>query len=88
MNRFLIGILVVALLTPLGYSTAHGVQMAKVYENCTELRRDYPTGVAKSRAAATKAERSGARRPSVSKSLYLQNKDSDRDKDLVACEVS
>lgn len=88
MNRFLIGILALVLLTPLGYGTAHGVQMAKVYENCTELRRDYPTGVAKSRAAASKAERSGAKRPTVNKSLYLQNEKSDRDKDLVACEVS
>ena len=84
----LIGILAVALLAPLGHGTANGIAMAKVYENCTELRRDYPTGVAKSRAAAIRAEKLGARRPTVNRSLYLQNEESDRDKDLVACEVS
>ena len=82
-----IGTLAVALLAPLGHGTANGIAMARVYEDCTELRRDYPTGVAKSRAAANRAEGMGARRPTVNRAVYLQNEKSDRDKDLVACEV-
>jgi hypothetical protein len=53
---------------------------AKAYKNCTELRKAYPMGVAKSKAAAKK---SGAK---YAPSVYNANKSKDRDKDGAACE--
>lgn len=54
----------------------------KKYKSCTELRKTYPNGVAKTRAAA---KRTGAK---YDPTVYAQNKSKDRDKDGVACEVS
>lgn len=54
---------------------------ATKYKNCTALRKAYPSGVAKTRAAAKK---SGAK---YAPSVYAANSKMDRDKDGAACEV-
>jgi len=50
------------------------------FKNCTELRKKYPNGVAKS---AKTAGNTGA---TVNAKVYAENKRSDRDNDGVACE--
>jgi hypothetical protein len=72
----------------LGSPPATAIESAKRYPNCTALLKDYPTGVAKNRKAANRAVRAGNRRPAVNRSVYRQNRKSDRDKDKVACEQS
>ena len=63
-------------------TTANGA--AKKFKNCTELNKVYPGGVALPGAVnsggATKKE------PKYDKALYTANKNSDRDKDGIACE--
>jgi hypothetical protein len=53
---------------------------AKAFKNCTELRKVYPAGVAKSAKAA------GATGAVVNSKVYKENAKSDRDNDGVACE--
>ena len=57
---------------------------AKVFNNCTELNKVYPGGVAKpgavNKGGATKKE------PTIDAALYKANKKSDRDGDGLACE--
>lgn len=53
---------------------------SKAFKNCTELRKVYPKGVAKSAKAAGKT---GAK---VNSKVYMENIKSDRDKDSIACE--
>jgi hypothetical protein len=65
-------------IVPLGTTQAD----AKSYSNCNQLRRLYPSGVAKSRASAGD---SGAK---VSSNLYRQNRKLDADNDGIACEPS
>ena len=50
------------------------------FKNCTELKKKYPNGVAKT-AKAAKA--TGAK---LAPSVYSQNQSMDRDKDGAACE--
>lgn len=81
MKKFLI----VAALIGMTTGVAPASQAAsKVFKNCTELNNFYPGGVALPGAinsgGATKQE------PFFSKSIYLANKKSDRDKDGIACE--
>ena len=52
----------------------------KIYKNCTELRKAYPNGVAKSAKAA------GTTSAFVNAKIYKENIKSDRDKDGIACE--
>ena len=47
---------------------------ATVYENCSQLRIDYPTGVASSRKVAKRAVRAGFERPAVSKRVFKKNR--------------
>ena len=54
---------------------------SKKYKNCTELRKDYPKGVA---ATKKSAKLSGAK---LAPAIYKANKSKDRDKDGAACEV-
>jgi len=72
----------------LGAPPATAIESAKRYPNCAALLKDYPTGVAKNRKAANRAVRAGNKRPAVNRSVYRQNRKSDRDKDKVACEQS
>jgi len=53
---------------------------SKLFKNCTELRKSYPKGVAKTRAAA---QQSGAK---YNPTIYKENKSKDRDNDGAACE--
>ena len=53
---------------------------SKAYKNCTELRKVYPAGVAKSAKAA------GTTGAAVNPKVYKENAKSDRDNDGVACE--
>ena len=53
---------------------------AKKYKNCTELRKEFPKGVAGTKSAARKT---GA---SYEPKVYSANKAKDRDKDGAACE--
>ena len=53
---------------------------SKSFKNCTELRKSYPKGVAKTRAAA---QQSGAK---YNPTIYKANKSKDRDNDGAACE--
>ena len=65
---------------------AQQVSRARHYVNCTALHRDYPHGVARSRAAANAEVADGYRRPHVSRRLYRANSDLDANNDGVACE--
>jgi hypothetical protein len=55
---------------------------AKKFKNCTDLRKAFPSGVAKD---AKSAGNSGA---VVNAKVYRENIGSDRDKDGIACETS
>ncbi len=63
-----------------GIQSAQAQQPAKKFKNCTELRKVYPNGVAKS---AKTAGQTGA---TVNAKVYAENVASDRDKDGIACE--
>jgi hypothetical protein len=56
-------------------------QAAAKYKNCTEMRKAYPSGVAKTKKAA---KSSGAK---YAPSIYSANSKMDRDKDGAACEA-
>lgn len=57
----------------------------KTYKNCKALNKVYKGGVAISKKTKNKGGKTHYK-PFVSKSLYLKNKKSDRDKDGIACE--
>jgi hypothetical protein len=65
-------------------------QAATKYSSCSNLTRDFPNGVAKSKAAAAKQVRQGNSRPASGKRaqrVYHANSSNlDRDKDGTACE--
>jgi len=73
-------IFVIALVLLSVPSAAVGQAPSKEFKNCTELRKVYPRGVAKSVKTAGK---SGAK---VNASVYSENTKSDRDKDGISCE--
>jgi len=57
---------------------------ARTYANCTELRKDYPGGVA--RPGAVNQGGATKNKPHYSAELYEANKSKDRDNDGIACE--
>jgi hypothetical protein len=57
---------------------------AKKFKNCTELNKVYPGGVAL--PGAVNAGGATKKEPKYDKALYTANKNSDRDKDGIACE--
>ena len=66
---------------------------AKKYQNCTQLHKKYPGGVAKTSKVRNTKKQNGrivpaksTRSPRVDKALYDKNKGLDRDKDGIACE--
>ncbi len=68
-----------------GFSALASPLSGKVFKNCTELRKTYPGGVAKSKSSrnvggATK------KTPRVDAKVYAANKKMDRDGDGIACE--
>jgi hypothetical protein len=59
---------------------------AQTFKNCTEVRKVYPMGVAKSSAAAKKQKNYPVNNPLVSATIYKTIQKMDRDKDGTACE--
>lgn len=59
---------------------SYGSASAKTFKNCTELKKVYKNGVAKSKASA------GNSNAHISSAIYLANKSKDRDKDGIVCE--
>jgi hypothetical protein len=57
---------------------------AKIFNNCNELNKVYPGGVAL--PGAVNSGGNTKKLPKYNKSLYLANQKSDRDKDGIACE--
>lgn len=69
----------------LGLCVAPGAAHASAggsFKNCTALNAKYPSGVAKSAAAAKKQKQ----KPKVSAAIYQANVKMDRDKDGTVCE--
>ena len=58
---------------------------ATAYKNCTELRKTYPGGVAKSKYSTNQGGKI-KKTPKVSAKVYAANKKMDRDGDGIACE--
>jgi hypothetical protein len=58
--------------------------VTKVFKNCTELNKVYPSGVAM--PGAINSGGVTKKTPKYNKALYLANQKSDRDKDGIACE--
>ena len=56
------------------------------YENCTDLRADWPSGVARSEKAAQKISAAGKAAPRVHAGTYALNERLDTGADGVACE--
>ena len=56
------------------------------YENCSDLRVDWPSGVARSEKAAQKISAAGTAKPRVHAGTYALNERLDTDTDGVACE--
>lgn len=67
-------------------ATASPAQAVTKYTSCKALNQAYPTGIAKTATAATKASKSFSK-PKVSSSIYGANKALDKDKDLVICPI-
>ena len=59
---------------------------AQTFKNCTEVRKVYPMGVAKSLTAAKKQKNYPVNNPLVSATIYKTIQKMDRDKDGTACE--
>jgi hypothetical protein len=57
-----------------------------VFKNCTEVRKTYPWGVAKSPQAAKKQKNYPVNNPFVSASIYTSLQKMDQDRDGTACE--
>lgn len=55
------------------------------YSNCTQLNKDYPGGVAKSKISRNKGGNT-KKTPTVNAKVYAENSSKDRDKDGIACE--
>jgi len=56
------------------------------YENCTDLRTDWPSGVARSEKAAQKISAAGKAAPRVHAGTYALNTRLDADDNGVVCE--
>jgi hypothetical protein len=72
----------VVIMSVAGVLIVPGFANAATFKNCTELRRVYSNGVAKSAAAAAKQKN----KPKVSASIYKSTIKMDRDKDGTVCE--
>lgn len=77
-------ILGVALAGLLVFAPIQAAQGA-TFKNCTEVRKVYPGGVAKSAGVKNKGGKT-SRTPKVSSSIYKAISKMDRDKDGIACE--
>ena len=75
----------VSVLTILFWSLAASAN-AQSFKNCTEVRKVYPMGVAKTLVAAKKQKNYPINNPHVSAKIYQVLSKLDRDKDGTACE--
>jgi hypothetical protein len=57
------------------------------FSTCAQMHRTFKNGVAKSRLAAHRQERTGHKRPAVRPAVYRANRESDADRDGTACEI-
>jgi hypothetical protein len=82
-------ITMLAFVAGLGVQTVGAQQATRVrqYANCRAMHRDWPYGVARSRAAARQEVADGYGRPHVSRRLFRANRDLDANDDAVACEA-
>ena len=58
------------------------------FSSCDAMHRTFENGVARTKAAADRQQRTGHYRPAVKPKLYKVNDESDADNDGTACEVS
>ena len=72
----------VVIVSFVGFLVVPGFANAVTFKNCTEVRKVYSNGVAKSKAAAAKQKN----KPKVSASIYKSTSKMDRDKDGTVCE--
>jgi hypothetical protein len=77
-----------ALATSVLALTAVPADAATDYSNCDQMHHTFKYGVARSKAAADKQQRTGHYRPAVKPKVYRLNTESDADKDGTACEVT
>ena len=82
-------IAILGVVAGLGVQTVGAQQAPRVrqYANCRAMHRDWPYGVARSRAAARQEVADGYGRPHVSRRLYRANRELDANDDGVACEA-
>lgn len=94
MFRFLVKAFVAMTLVSMGASTlyrlaitpAYGAALpTTTYASCSDLRRDYPTGLAATQAAADRATTSTRRSPRVFADAYVLNMHLDRKHRGVLC---
>jgi hypothetical protein len=79
MRKFLFLLVVLSLFVA---DSASAEMPMRSFKNCTAVKKVYPNGVAKSKAAANKQKKT----PKVSAKIYNANKKLDRDKDGSICE--
>ncbi len=85
MRRTITAITIAALAFAGVTGTAHAAP--KKFASCAALLADYPTGIAKSAAAAASSVATEHKRPKVNANLYKENnKRLDRNGDGVMCE--
>ena len=80
--------LVAAIMTASLLAVAGPAQAVTDYPNCDQMHRTYKYGVATSKAAADRQQRTDHYRPAVRPAVYRANSESDADKDGTACEVT
>ena len=73
-------------IAPVTTTTAATQQIMLVFKNCTEVRKTYRWGVAKSLQAAKKQKNYPVNNPFVSASIYKSLEKMDQDRDGTACE--
>jgi Excalibur calcium-binding domain len=85
-RRSVVGAAVMALvLSAAGAASSGAAVPAKKYSNCAALNRAYAHGVGRP-GARDKTSSEPVTTFKVSRSLYQQNRSSDRDRDGIACE--
>ncbi len=60
----------------IGVSTGTSGAAPLKFDNCTEMNKRFPSGLAPSPSVATRAQSAGYERPQVNRGLYIQVKDS------------
>jgi len=88
-RKWIVHLAAAAAIAGLGIQTAGAQETTRAgsYANCRAMHRDWPHGVARSRAAARAEVADGYGRPHVSLRLYRANRDLDANDDGVACEA-